>query len=179
MKTLLSLTALTMLGGTAFAANESDFYMSAGGGVYRLEADGFDDRAPTMKITGGYHVNEYFALEAGYLRMFEAKDTVDDVRVEIDGDAWELGTRLSYPVSQRVSAFGRLGWSFYDFSADVRDEDLDFKATDSGDGLTWAVGGRVNLSPQLALNGEYARILVDDADADFVSADLTYRFGRR
>lgn len=178
MKTILSLAALTLLGGTATAANESDFYMSAGGGIYRLEADGFDDRAPTMKLTGGYRVNDYFAVEAAYLRMFEAKDTVDDVRVEVDGDSWELGTRFSYPVNERFSAFGRLGWSFYDFSADVSDEDLAFKATDSGDGLTWAVGGRVNLSQRLAVNGEYARILVDDADADFVSADLTYRFGR-
>lgn len=179
MKYLLSLAALSLLGANANAANQGDWYLSGGAGMYRLKSEGFDDRAPTLKTQGGYNFNDYIAAELTYQRLLEAKDTVEGARVEIDGDSWELGTRLSYPFNDRFSAFGRLGWSFYDFSADVADEDLRFKATESGDALTWGLGGRVNLTRRLAVNGEYARILVDHADADIVSADLTYRFGVR
>lgn len=178
MKTILTVAAISLLGGNAIASNDSDFYFGGGGGIYRLKSEGFDDRAPTMKMLGGYRLNDNLAIEATYQRFLEATDSVEGTRVEIDGDSWELGTRLSYPFNDRLSAFGRLGWSFYDFSADIADEDLRLKATESGNGLTWGLGGRVRLTRQLALNGEYARILVDDADTDIVSADLTYRFGR-
>lgn len=179
MKTFTSLTALLLLSGTALAANQSDFYANGGGGIYRLKAAGFDDTGATTKLVGGYHINPYVAVEGGYLKMFTTSDVVDGTRVKIDGDAWEVGTKLSYPFNNKLSGYGRLGWSFYDLTAKVQDEDLQMRLNENSDAPTWALGGRMNINPRLALNGEYSRILVANTDADFISADLSYRFGSR
>lgn len=180
MRTMIPLTLLCLCSGTAVAVNETNnLYASVGGGIHRVESQGFDDTAPTMKVTGGYNFNQYVAVEAGYTKMFETSDTVDGVRVKIDGDSWELGTKLSYPFNQRYSGYGRIGWSFYDFNAKVFDDMASISADENGDAFTWALGGRVNMTQRMALSGEYARILVDDADVDFLQLDLAYRFGRK
>ncbi len=179
MRTMIPLTLLCLCSGTAVAVNESNVYASIGGGFHRVESQGFDDRAPTLKLLGGYNINQHVAVEAAYTRLFETSDNVEGVNIEIDGNNWELGTKLSYPINQKYGGYARLGWSFYDLNAKVSDDQLRFSADEHGDAFTWALGGRVKITERMHLNGEYSRILIDNADIDSLSFDLAYRLGNK
>lgn len=177
MKKMLSLTAMCALSMPAVAADPSPFYGSIGGGVYQLETNGFDDTAPTMKILGGYEFNEHVALEGSYTRLFEASENVDDINVDIDGNVWELSTKLSMPLSERFTPYGRIGWSYIDLQAVATEDDVRVDANHYDNAFTWAIGTDVKLTNRLTLGGEIARTNFDEGDLDFASVDVTYRFG--
>lgn len=181
MKTLFVLPLIGALS-TVATANDYEntgFYGSAGGGVYRLESQGFDDTAATLKLLGGYSVNPYVAFETSYNRLLETSDLVDDVRVKVDGDTWDVSAKLSYPFADRHMGYARIGWSFYDLDAEITEDGQRETASDNHDAFLWALGGGMNLTPRLTLNGEYSRVLLRDADLDTLALDLAYRFGNK
>lgn len=179
MKTKIALALLGLCSGAAIAADQSsDLYAGISSGMHRVESQGFDDRAPTLKVLGGYNFNQYLAIEAGYSKLFETSDTIEGTRVKIDGNTLELGAKLTYPIGERFSGYGRLGRSYYDMKASFNDPDLSVDASENSDAMTWALGGRVKMNKRMDLNGEYARILITDADIDFLSLGLAYSFGK-
>lgn len=177
MSKLLSLSALCAIGMPAIAAEQNEFYGSLGGGVYQLESAGFDETAPTMKILGGYSFNEFVVVEGSYTRLLEASENVDGVDVDVDGSVWDLSTKLSMPLSERWTPYGRVGWSYVDLSAKATEDDVTFRVNDYDNALTWAVGTDVSITPRLSLAGEVARTNIDEGDLDFVSVNVSYSFG--
>ena len=177
MNKTFALLAVTSISIGAHAEETHDFYGSLGGGVYRLESSAFDDTAPALKLIGGYSFTDFFALEAGYARLFESEDTVDDVRARIDGNLWDLAARISYPASGRLSPFGRLGWSYLDSSATLRDADTRIRLSDEENAFSWAVGAAYKLNERLAVRGEYGAVMIDDGDLDSITVNVSYGFG--
>lgn len=177
MKKMFALAAITLIGTPALADDTQGFFASIGGGVYRVDSNGFDDDAPSSMLTGGYTFNKYAAIEAAYSRMFDASDRIDGTKVTIDGNLWDVTTRLSYPVSNRVDPYVRMGWSYSDLSAKARSDETSVRLNDYDDGLSWAAGTGIRLNSRLNLNLEFARMLVTDDDLDRLSASVSYRFG--
>lgn len=177
MNKMLSLTALCALGMPAVAADQSPFYGSLGGGVYQLESAGFDENAPTMRILGGYNFNEFVAVEGSYTRLLEASENVDGVDVDVDGNVWDLSAKLSMPFSERITPYGRLGWSYVDLSASATEDGETIRVNDYDNALTWAIGSDFHMTKRLSLTGEVARTNIDEGDLDFLSLNVSYRFG--
>lgn len=177
MKKIIPLFAMTALGTAALAADKDAFYGSMGGGIYNLETEGFDENGATMKILGGYNFSENVAVEASYSRLFESSAVVDDINVDIDGNVWDLSTKLSVPMGNRFTPYGRLGWSYVDLSALASDESESIRFNKYDNAFTWAVGTGVTITPRLGLSAEVARTMIDEGDLDFVSVHLNYRFG--
>ncbi len=177
MKKIISLTALWALSLPLLAADKDVFYGSLGGGVYQLETQDFDETAPIMKITGGYNFTENVALEASFTNLFEASEVVDGINVDIDGRAWDLSTRLSYPLSNRFSPYARLGWSYVDLNARATDDGEVVRFNNYDDGFAWAVGVGVDVGKRFSIDGEYSRTEIDEGDLDYASLNLNYRFG--
>ncbi len=177
MKNFFMLIMISAISIPAMAEDTSVFYGGVGGGVYQLESQSFDDVAPTTRILGGYRFNEYVAVDASYTRLFESSDKVDGARARVDGNVWDLGAKLSYPVSSRFSPYGRLGWSYVDASAVISDQGDRMRLNNYDDAFIWAVGAEYGLTKRVALNGEYSRSMIDDGDLDFLSMNLSYRFG--
>ena len=173
-KMLLALCALAVP-----AAAAGDFYAGVGGGVYRVDSGEFDDTSPTTELFGGFQLNRNVAFEATYLRMFEAEDVIGGNRTELDGNVWEVSTKLSYPLAQRFQAFGRLGWSYYVTTLESEGINGRFRERDYGDDFSWGVGASYDITQRLGLRGEYGEILVDDGDAEFFSLGLSYGFGQK
>ena len=178
MNTRLMLPALGLIGLVAVPADASDFYAGAGSGGYRLEADEFKDTAATMKFMGGYRLNEHVAFEGSYRQLFEAKDSLGGSPVEIDGSLWEASTVLSYPFAQRFQGYSRLGWTYSDLSLKSQGIAGPFRLNDYDDNFSWAIGGSYDVNDRIGLRSEYGQLDIDDADAEFLSIDLTYRFGQ-
>lgn len=177
MKKLIPLCAFAALGTPALAADGNDFYGSLGGGLYNLETEGFDETAANLKVLGGYNLTENVAFEASYTRLFEASATVEGIDVEIDGNVWDLSTKLSMPLGNRFQPYGRLGWSYVDLSALATADSESMRFNNYDNAFTWAVGTGISFSSRLGLNAEVARTMIDEGDLDFLSVHLNYRFG--
>lgn len=177
MKKMIPLFAMTALSAAATAAETDNLYGSIGSGIYRLESAGFDETAATMKILGGYSLTDNVAFEASYSRLFEASEVVDGIDVDIDGHVWDLSTKLSMPLGDRFVPYGRLGWSYVDLSALASVDGESERFNDYDNALTWAIGTGINVSRKMTINGEIARSMIDEGDLDFLSVNLSYRFG--
>ncbi len=183
MKKMLSLIALTAVSMPAMATENNAFYGSLGGGTYQLKSQGFDDTAATASILGGYNFNEHVAVEAAYsrlskvtdfVRLFESEEGMD---VRVSGSAWDLSTKLSLPLGDRFIPYSRLGWSYVDLSARATALGSAVRVNDYDDAFSWALGTGIKLNKRVTVNGEYARVMVDNGDLDRMSLNLSYRFG--
>jgi outer membrane autotransporter protein len=177
MKKMFSLIALATISMPAFAAGQNPFYGAIGTGAYELDSYGFDERAATASLLGGYNFSDSIAVEASYTRLFSASGDVEGIRVKVDGDAWDLSTKLSIPVGERFMPYGRLGWSYLDLKATGSSDGVSLSANEYDDAFTWAVGTGYKLNSRLSLNGEYSQVLINDGDFDRLSMNLNYRFG--
>ena len=182
MKKMLSLIALTAISMPAMATENSAFYGSLGGGAYQLKSQGFDETAATASILGGYNFNEHVAVEAAYTRLSKVSGSIvfepgEDINVKVDGNAWDLSTKLSLPLGDRISPYGRLGWSYVDLSARATNDGNAVRVNDYDDAFSWALGTGIKLNNRVTVNGEYARVMVDGGDFDRMSLNLSYRFG--
>lgn len=162
-----------------------------------LESEGFavtafsdDDRDLGYKLFGGYQLNRYFALEAGYfdLGMFDFEATTDPLgsfEGDIDITGFNLDVVGLLPITTRFSAFGRGGVTREEAkvrfdrtgAVDVNDPRRDKSATNYkfGFGVEYAV------TDNIGLRAEAERYRIDDAvgndgDVDLYSVGLVYRF---
>lgn len=151
-----------------------------------------DDRDTGYQLFAGYQFNRNFAVEGGFFDLGEFGYTATtlpagtlDGRLEVKGLNLDLLGIL--PVSDRVSAFGRLGIQYADtedrfrgtgsvnvFNPAPEETDVNLKA---GFGLQYAV------SNSLGMRFEVERYRIDDAvgntgDLDLLSVGLVYRFGQ-
>ena len=162
----------------------------AGGGFTVTRIDD-DDRDLGYKIFGGYQFNENFALEGGYFDLGKFSFTAHtQPEGTYSGEIAVRGINVDavglMPLSERFSAFGRVGVSYAETkdafygtgqvnvastSPDKRDVQYKF-----GAGLQYAA------TPALGLRLEAERYRVNDAvgnrgDIDLFSLGLLYRFG--
>lgn len=177
MKKIIQLLVLTAISMPAMASGLDAFYGSLGGGAYRIKSDGFNERAAATTILGGYTLNEHVAFEAAYTKLFDAKGNVEGVNVKVDGNEWDLSTKLSVPMGDRLNPYARLGWSYLDLSLLGSVAGISTRLNEYDDAFTWAVGTGVKLNSRYSLSGEYSRVLVNDGDFDRMSLNLNYRFG--
>lgn len=152
-----------------------------------------DDEEDTgYKLFGGYQFNRNFAIEGGYFDLGEFGFTATtlpagtlDGRIEVAG--WNLDLVGVIPLTERFSAFGRLGVQYADAedqfggtgsvnvsNPNPEESDTNYKA---GLGLQYA------LSRSVGVRLEVERYRINDAvgndgDIDLLSLGLVYRFGQ-
>jgi opacity protein-like surface antigen len=181
MKTKIWSVALLacFLGANANAEMPGHFYLGSGAGLYYFDIDGvdFNESAPSMRVFGGYDLNDYLSFEAGYSKFFEANTSILDTDIAIDGSNWDLSVRPTLPLGDQFELFGILGYSFYDFTVKVEDPLLGtFKDSDNDDDFHYGVGGAWNVNNNWTLRGEWTSVNVTDASFGMVSASVTYNF---
>lgn len=208
---LAVVAALTVLASPLVLADDVGFYSGANVGRSMAKIDdprissglqqgGFasssivdDDRSTGFKLFGGYQFNRYFALEGGYFDLGKFGYTATTVPAgTLRGDIRLKGLNLDavglLPITERLSAFGRVGVAY----ADARDTFRGTGAVNVGTAsaqkreanLKFGVGMQYAFSDALAMRLEAERYRVNDAignrgDVDMVSLGLLYRFGPR
>src|SRR5690606_35649998 len=67
-------------------AEAQGFYAGSGAGMYYVDIDGLelDESAATLRLFGGYKLNQYLSFEAGYSNLFEASGDALGADVELD-----------------------------------------------------------------------------------------------
>ncbi len=150
-----------------------------------------DDRDNGYKLFGGYQINKYFALEAGFFDLGKFEFTATTApsgtlrgNIKIKGLNFDAVGIL--PITEKFSAFGRVGLNY----ADVKDS---FRGTgsvtvrDSNPGNRDAnyklgLGLQYHFTKSFGMRAEAERYRIDDAvgnkgDIDLFSLGLVYRFG--
>lgn len=180
MKSRIWMTGVLAAGLCAGAQAEEHqgFYAGTGAGLYYVDFDGidFDESAPSLRVFGGYRLNEFVAFEAGYANLFKASGDVLGTDVDLDGSAWDVSVRPSLPLNDAITAYGILGWNEYDF--DIKASAGGSSASGSGsDGdLEYGVGAAWSVNDVWAVRGEWLLVDVSDADFGMVSVSATYNF---
>jgi len=149
------------------------------------------DRHEAYKLFGGYQLSNYFAVEGGYFDLGEyGFHAVTTPVGTLDGNMRVQGFNVdlvgSVPISNRLSAIGRVGWNF----ARTRDH---FEGTGAvtvanpdpskrENNYKYGLGLGYELTPSWALRLEGERYRVNDAvgnkgHVDVYSLGLVYHFG--
>lgn len=184
-KRILAVTVLmSMFAGAPQGALAGDgFYVGASIGSAQLNDDfdglDVDDDTVAYRIVGGWRVNRYFGLEAGYQNFgdFEQNVTINGVtsKAKLSADGYTFGVTGSYPVSDRVEVFGRGGWFFWDGNADVNNVS---QASPEDTNLYYGAGLSFGLSKRFHINTDWTRFELKSTESDVFSVGLQYRFGK-
>ncbi len=206
---LVGLVALAVLASPLALADESGWYGGLNAGRARASIDdqritsgllgsGFatssivdDNSATGFKVFGGYQFNRYFALEGGYfdLGRFGYRATTVPSGT-LDGTIRLKGLNLDtvgiLPITDKLSAFGRIGLNYADasdrFSGSGAVNVLNTAPQKRDTNIKFGLGLQYAVSDALNLRIEAERYRINDAignrgDVDLVSVGLVYRFG--
>jgi OOP family OmpA-OmpF porin len=176
---ILAVTAAAAFAAAASArADDADyhntFYLGGGVGEYSLEVDDFDDVTTTIeeydsddtawKAFGGWHLNQWLALEVAYVNLGNPEDEIAPdtfARVETDGFAPYIVGRLPLGIFE---AFAKAGYYFHDTNVRVTSPLGVARASDSGEDFTWSTGLGLNLADRFNLRLEYEQFDFDGVD---------------
>jgi hypothetical protein len=160
--------------GLGVASSDHDLKI---GGVTNADPDGWQANG---KIFGGMHINDTWALEAGYTNVREADHSfnIGNTRYNgtTEGRRSYLAGKATLPMNDKFSVFGKLGYGYskvkYNSNAGVSGQDSDY-------GVYAGVGGAYALNEKTALTLEYERYGKSKdigAKADAITAGVAYKF---
>jgi OOP family OmpA-OmpF porin len=207
----LSLVTLAVIASCAALADDSAWYIGANVGPSKAVIDNEritnslmgsgatsvsivdDDRDRGFKIYGGYQVNKYFSLEGGYFDLGRFGFSATTVPAgTLNGSIKLRGLNLdvvgTVPITERFSAFGRIGANYAqasdNFSGTGAVQVLNPNPTKRDTNLKVGLGVQYAFTDSLAMRAEVERYRINDAvgnkgDVDLVSVGLVYKFGAK
>ena len=172
----------------SFGSSHAQGYFGATFGQSSPDEDGFDD-STGYRLTVGYNVNANVAVEGSYTYAgeFDADDDVlaevsfftgvpvEDASVEVDGI--ELAVVGKAPLSDTVSAYGKIGVFMWDaeFDVDLGSFGSDSDSDDGSDPF-YGAGVSFGINQRVALNLEYMFYEASDGDVDVLGAGVMVNF---
>jgi len=195
---IAALVALGLVAAPAFAADTGP-YIGAGVGQFNVQLDDldFDEGDVGFKIFGGYNFLKWLGAEVAYIDGGTAEDKYSDpdlgsAKVGIDVSAFTLAGVGTLPIGDMFELYGKLGMAFWDgdlrvsasglICDELAAEGLPCSETgsESGEDFYWGIGAGVNLGENFNVRVEYEAFQIGaddvDADADFISGSVVYRF---
>ncbi|MBC7415922.1 MAG: outer membrane beta-barrel protein [Herminiimonas sp.] len=150
-----------------------------------------DDRSTGFKVFGGYEFNRNIALEGGYFDLGKFGFTANTLPAgSLNGNIRLRGLNLdlvgTLPITERFSAFGRVGVNYADardhFSGTGAVRVTDPNPRQRAANVKFGVGLQYAFTDALSVRTEVERYRINDAvgnkgDVDMISVGLVYRFG--
>lgn len=139
-----------------------------------------DGRDTGFKLFGGYMFNSVFGAELAWmnLRGVRYSGTFQGSAVtggEIDFNGFNLSAVGAVPMGPLV-IFGKVGFLLWDAEWSDMTGGAPLSGSFDGTDVSFGVGVSLNFTRNLGLRAEWERSKLINADADFVSAGLVYRF---
>jgi len=139
-----------------------------------------DDTDVGWKIFGGYQFSRFLGVEGGYVDLGEASGTDTFFGFgAIDAEAWGVFVSgvATLPIGDRFGVFGKIGAAYTDVEVSSSTLGSD---SDNGIGLTFGVGGFINILRNLSIRLEWERFDEAggdfEADVDLISVGVAYKF---
>ncbi len=118
-------------------------------GDYCKGASGCEDKDTAWKIFGGYKITERLSAEAAYVNLGDIHKTTGGVVQNSDVSAMTASGVAAMPINDQIDIFGKLGvmrWSSDNTAGD-----------ESGFGMTYGVGAKMNISEKTKLRAEWEK----------------------
>lgn len=138
-------------------ATVPNFYVGADVGQVDVE----EENDTGFKILGGYQFHRNIAAELGYGLLFDKEGA--------ELTTWELVAVGMYPLTPQFSIIGKLGFAMWEV-------EVEGFGSEDGTDLTWAVGVQYDITKNLGLRAQWQTYEADEADADFLSIGVVWRF---
>jgi opacity protein-like surface antigen len=165
-----------------------------------------DDADAAGRLSGGFQVNEFFAIEGSisnsteggvtvtgdFDRIVNGQRLVFDGTASIDAEADPLiflGAKFSYPIVERFKVDAIIGQVWWDVAFEGAAQVSGTYGGDSfsigervslgsndGSDVYYGFGASYAITDQISANAELFQAKIDDTDVDAYSAGLTYRF---
>jgi len=142
----------------------ADRHWYVGGHFGRADWDRANDEDTSIRLLGGYQVNQNIAAEFGYIDLGSVSGG------SAKGKAFDLVGVGTIPVGNRFGVYGKLGFAWSEVKG--------FGQNESGLELTYGVGASFDFSPTVAFRGEWQKYpdAGDGAtDIDVLSIGVVFR----
>jgi OmpA-OmpF porin, OOP family len=133
----------------------------AGLHIGQSDFDEADETDTALRILGGYQIDKTWAAELAYTNLFD-KDGIEATAIELVG----VG---SWPVADRFSVYGKLG--FYRGEVEVQGA-----GSEDNTDLTYGIGLRYDFAPNMAARVEWQNYAGDDSDVSVLSVGIVFKF---
>jgi OOP family OmpA-OmpF porin len=185
-----------LAGSAAWSQDAPGFYV--GGSLGQVEHQegcegatiSCDQKDSSWKIYGGYQFNRHLAVEGGYADLGEttASGVLSGVNVNatFEVTAWELVGIGSFPVMERLSLLGKIGFYRAEVDANATGSVPGFSATraekENNTGTTFGFGASYDISRNFSVRAEWQRYQdvggdqVGESDIDVLGVGLIFRF---
>ena len=196
---LVVAAALSLISAPAMSADDGGFYFGVGAGMFGVQEDNFEssgfhfnDDDTGLRAFGGWQLNPYFGIEAGYVDGGTTSDSlgvlaVDGFQADVAIDVTEIDLYVmgKLPLGDMFYAYAKAGMAFWqtDASATVQEDDgeggvITTELTDSSSGNDPAYGAGLgmNIGENVGVQVEYVVFDVENTNVDFLSANLVWRF---
>lgn len=180
----INLIAAAVLMATASLSHAAGFYAAGSVGLAQLDdidSDSFDS-STSFSVSGGYDINEMFAVEVAYLDFGETETSGVEDNVNYNATVDVTGVNLTvigtYPVHEKVDLFAKMGVLVWDADVTVTEDGYSGTISDSGNDFSYGVGVAVNVYEQLSVVLQYQQFAftLDGYDADMSNISLGARY---
>ena len=173
-KTLLTLLATSILSVSAQAAvsmGNGQPYVGLKAGQFQLNDSDLDE--PTaLGVVVGYKFTPSVGMEAEYIGSKEETVRLSGVDIDYDLKTYGLYGTYSYTFpSTDLYVKGKLGLAKTEFSAEASNFNSSSDSSESG--LAGGIGLGYSVTPNIAIEGEYAFLA---SDVDLMTLGATYKF---
>ena len=128
--------------GGSIGPSEADSYCTG--------ATGCEDKDTAWKVFGGYKMTERLSAEAAYVNLGDIHKTSGGTVQNSDVSALTAAAVAAMPISDQFDIFGKVGvmrWSSDNTAGD-----------ESGFGMTYGVGAKMNISEKTKLRAEWEKL---------------------
>lgn len=190
--------ALALSSGLAQAA-DPNWYVGGGVGYSKVKFDtsgivgSKDETSTAWKVFGGYQINRYMGVEAGYVDLgkasFNGRLSVAEppfpvgtaTSGDFDSNAFFLTAVGAYPVTTQFSVLAKLGVSRAETDARVTLGGLSASTTGRTTQATYGLGVRFDINKSFAVRGEWDRFrvgggILDKENVDVFSINAIFKF---
>jgi OOP family OmpA-OmpF porin len=178
------------------AAHAENWYVLGAIGqskISDMDIPGVDDTDTSWKLQLGYKVNEYFAIEGGYVDLGKVSgspllDTdlgTFPANVSFGADAWNLDAVGIIPLSDAFSLFGKVGVAVSSADASISVPAVPGASgsiSENKTGLNYGVGVNWDVSSDWALRAEYEIFNkigggdLGESDINVLSVGVAFKF---
>lgn len=166
----------TVFAGAAHADDDAGFYLGGGLGKAREKSGPFEGDDTSFRVFGGYNLNRFFSLEAGYIDGGKISDDVGAYRVSIESEGIFASAIGKWPIGKYFTPFAKLGYVSYESTETVGLGTSRVSETENDSDFIFGGGFEFNLGEKFRLRLEYDDVNASDASFDIFSLNATYRF---
>jgi len=153
-KTLASSSVLAL----ALAAGSAHAGGYVGGSAGYTDFPNEFDGAASLAATGGYQVNDYFAVEASYLYLGESDEDVSFEPQEVELTGFNFSAVGIFPATKQIDLFGKVGVLVWDVDQSGPEGDSSFDGND----LSLGLGGAFHVTQEFSIIAEVQRFEIED-----------------